>query len=487
MRRALRWIRNGVLLLVIAAFVLLYGQGQGGVAPGTVVEIDGEAVSRELFEAWRERHAQAFSELDGLEPDQLRELIDARTIGTLVQRLVLAREARALGFQVSNAALRRSMLNNPQYQNGGIYDPELVERSAAQLGFSTRQYLEEIRNDLLLQDFERLVSSPVRISKARVRAAIREGESTLRLRYAVAETADFQAEIKLAPEAVQEFLESHAEQIEAEYDRRRSEFQRPEQVVARHILFTGPDAMEQARRARARLAGGEGFADLALELSQDEATREQAGLLGAFPRGRMLPAFEEAAFALEQPGDISEPVETERGAHLILLEARQEAVSRGPADVTPELAHALLLEERAAEAARKAARELLGKLAEDEPFVAAAEASGLRIGLTSSFALSEPAVTELREVEGVIEAAHSLSLEHPHAQRVFSDADSFYVISLLERNEPDPQAVEDRVAAMSERLTEAARDNTAQVWLEHRRRELEESGELRVYPLYPGN
>lgn len=487
MSRGLRWIRNGVLLLVIAAFVLLYGQGQGGVAPGTVVELDGEAVSRDLYEAWRERHARAFSELDGLEPDQLRDLIDARTVGTLVQRLILAREARALGLQVPNSALRRSMQNNPQYQNGGIYDPELVERSAAQLGFSTRQYLEEIRNDLLLQDFERLVSSPVRISKAQVRAAIREGESTLRLRYAVAETADFQTGIQLAPEAVQEFLEGHAEQIEAEYDRRREEFQQPEQVVARHILFTGPDAMEQATQAKARLAGGEGFADLALELSQDEATREQAGLLGAFPRGRMLPAFEEAAFVLEKPGDISEPVETERGVHLILLEGRQEAVSRGPADVAPELAHARLLEERAAEAAKKAARELLDKLAKNEPFVAAAEASGLRVGLTSSFALNEPAVTELSEVEGVIEAAYSLSLEHPHAQNVFSDADSFYVISLLERNEPDAQAVEDRVAAMSERFTEAARENTTQVWLEHRRRELEESGELRVYPLYPVN
>lgn len=486
MSRGLKWIRNGVLGLVIAAFVLLYGQGQGGGGPGAVAEVGGEVISRDLFEIWRERHSRALSETQGLEPNQLRELIDSRTINSLVQRQILAQEAQALGLQVPNATLGRNNQISPQFQTGGTYDPELVEQAAARLGFSTRQYLEEIRMDLLLQDFERLVTSPVRLSEAQARTAIEEAETTLRLRYAVAEASDFRDGIELDPEDTKELLDRQTERIEAAYELRHDEFQKPEQAVARHILFTGPDALEQATIARERLEQGEGFADLAVELSQDAATRNQAGLLGAFPRGRMLPAFEEAAFALE-PGEISAPVETERGVHLILLEAREAAVSRSLEDVSPQIAHEFLLEERAIAAARDAAEGFLARLGEGERFVGAAEGSGLRIGVTALFRLVEPSVAELVGVEGALEAAHSLRTEEAYVPQVFRGGDSFFVISLLERNVPEPDTVDAQVEAVLEQLTQLARANTTQIWLEDRSRALEERGQLRIYPLYPGN
>jgi peptidyl-prolyl cis-trans isomerase D len=486
MSRGFKWIRNGALVLVIAAFVLLYGPGQGGVGQGNVAEVAGEVISRDIFEIWRERHARALSETRELEPNQLRNLIDSRTLNTLVQRHILAREAQALGLQVPNATLRRNSQVNPQFQTEGAYDPELVELAAARLGFSTRQYLEELRMDLLLQDFERLITSPVRLSEAQARAAIEEAETTLRLRYAVAEASAFRDGIELDPEATKEFLDTQTERIEAAYSLRRDEFRKPEQAVARHILFTGPDAQEQAATARERLDQGEGFADLALELSQDAATRDQAGFLGAFPRGRMLPAFEEAAFALE-PGEVSAPVETERGVHLILLEAREAAVSRSLENVAPQLAHEFLLEERAIAAARDAAEGFLARLGEGEPFVGAAEGSGLRVGVTALFRLVEPSVAELAGVEGALEAAHSLRTEEAYVPQVFRGGDSFYAISLLERNVPEPDTVDGQVEAVLEQLTQLTRANTTQIWLEDRSRALEERGQLRVYDLYPGN
>ncbi len=486
MSRGLKWIRNGVLFLVIAAFVFFYGQGTGNVGPGVVAKIDGVPISRDLFEIWRESITRSAPEVEGLDPTQQRDLIDARTMNSLLQRFILAHEAEKLGLQVPNAALRHSNQRNPRYFLEGRYDPELVELAAAQQGFSVREYLEELRIDLLVGDFERLVTSPVRVSDAQARASILEAETTLRLRFAVAEAESFREGLELAPEDVQEFLDAHPEEIQAGYESRDDEFQRSERVVARHILFTGPDAVEQATVARARLDAGEGFADLALELSQDDATRERAGLLGPFPRGRMLPAFEQAAFELEE-GQISDPVETERGAHLILVEAQIPAVSRSLEEVGPQLAHELLLDERASEAARAAAENLLARLELGEPFVAAADASALRVGTTSLFRLTEQAVPELQDVEGILAAAYALTEPEAFAPRPFSGGDSFYVISLLEREEPAGERIEAQLSIVREQLTDLARRNTVQLWLEASQRELNESGELHIYPLYPLN
>ncbi len=486
MSRGLKWIRNGALFLVIAAFVFLYGPGAGNVGPGVVAEVDGVPISRSLFEIWRESVARNAPEVEGLDPTRQRDLIDARTINSLVRRYILAHAAEELGLQVPNAALRHSNQRNPGFHLEGRYDPELVELTAAQQGFSTREYLEEIRMDRLIQDFERLITSPVRIAAAQARATILESETMLRLRFATATPAGSREGLELAPESVKEFLDTHPEEIQAEYESRDDEFQQPERVVARHILFTGSDALEQARAARARLDAGEGFADLALELSQDEATRERAGLLGAFPRGRMLPTFEEAAFAMEQ-GEISNPVETARGAHLILVEAKIPATSRSLEQAAPQLAHELLLEERAARAARATAHDLLARLELGEPFVAAAQANGLRVATTSLFRLTESAVPELREVEGILAAAYALTEPGTFAPRVFAGGSSFYVISLLEREEPGAELIEEQLPVVREQLTELARKSTVQLWLEARHRELNESGELRIYPLYPQN
>ena len=176
MSRGYKWIRNGALFLVIAAFVFLYGPGAGNVGPGVVAEIDGTPISRDLFEIWRESVGRSIRDVEGLDPTQQRDLIDASTMNSLVQRFILAHEAEGLGLQVPNAALRNSNRRNPRYFLDGRYDPELVELAAAQQGFSIRAYLEELRMDLLVQDFERLVTSSVRVSDARHGRSIRFGE-----------------------------------------------------------------------------------------------------------------------------------------------------------------------------------------------------------------------------------------------------------------------------------------------------------------------
>jgi peptidyl-prolyl cis-trans isomerase C len=111
-------------------------------------------------------------------------------------------------------------------------------------------------------------------------------------------------------------------------------FKSPEMVRARHILIKveqgASDEDKKKGKAKAdevleKLKKGEDFVKLAAETSDDPGTKTKGGDLDFFSKGTMIPAFEEAAFALK-PGELSNVVETEYGYHIIKLEEKKEAV-----------------------------------------------------------------------------------------------------------------------------------------------------------------
>ena len=149
------------------------------------------------------------------------------------------------------------------------------------------------------------------------------------------------------------------------YEAHKAEF---EQVHARHILIrmqgsavpikpgqkdlTEAEALAKAQDLRKRIQAGEEFAGLARQESDDTGSGASGGDLGFFRRGQMVPAFEQAAFAL-QPGELSEPVKSQFGYHLIKVEAKE---SKSFDEVRPELERRMRPEQ-----AQKTAEELQKK------------------------------------------------------------------------------------------------------------------------------
>lgn len=104
------------------------------------------------------------------------------------------------------------------------------------------------------------------------------------------------------------------------YNKNQDKFKKGEEVKASHILV---DTEKEAKDILARLKKGGDFSKLAMALSKDKGSAAKGGDLGFFTRGRMVPEFEEAVFSLK-PGDISAPLKTQFGYHVIKVIERKE-------------------------------------------------------------------------------------------------------------------------------------------------------------------
>jgi peptidyl-prolyl cis-trans isomerase C len=104
------------------------------------------------------------------------------------------------------------------------------------------------------------------------------------------------------------------------YEDKVKQLKPEEEVQARHILVASED---EAKKLIVRIEAGEDFAQLAKENSGDAGSKEQGGMLGYFGKGQMVPQFEEAAFGLKK-GEVSKPVQSQFGWHVIKVEDRRQ-------------------------------------------------------------------------------------------------------------------------------------------------------------------
>ncbi len=113
----------------------------------------------------------------------------------------------------------------------------------------------------------------------------------------------------------------------------------PAQTHARHILIEGDSeaSKAEAQKLLAQIRGGASFEELAKAHSQDKGSAVRGGDLGTFPEGKMVPEFDAALKELKNPGDISEPVKTKFGWHLIELVERTAAHQRSFDEVKNQL------------------------------------------------------------------------------------------------------------------------------------------------------
>lgn len=206
---------------------------------------------------------------------------------------------------------------NPAQREQALAQPDAVKRMAGTILY-WRKIAREAEAASVADD--PLVAAQLRISNERLL-----GELYL-----------LKADLESVPTAQIEGL------ARAEYNAHPERFAAQEQVRASHILVSvnnrkPEDVQARLAEVKAELDAGKPFAEVAARLSDDPVSAQRGGDLGSFGRGRMVAPFEEAAFRLSSPGDISPPVRTQFGWHIIRLEERSSGGVRSFEEIRPQL------------------------------------------------------------------------------------------------------------------------------------------------------
>lgn len=208
--------------------------------------------------------------------------------------------------------------------NGSEITREDLNRFMMQLGNNAARYANPEGEKVLIQE---LVHQELFLSEALEKEMEKETEFV--------ELMESEKKQILKQYAVRKCLAEAAvsdEEVKAHYDANLEEFKKPEQVKASHILV---DTEESAKAILDEIKAGKSFAEAALENSKCPS-KDRGGDLGFFGRGQMVPEFEVAAFAMNV-GDISEPVGTQFGFHLIELTGKEEGGYYGYDEVSFDL------------------------------------------------------------------------------------------------------------------------------------------------------
>jgi peptidyl-prolyl cis-trans isomerase D len=483
-----------VIVGVGAVFVLYLGIGggfRGGGGADTVVDVDGRRYTardvyrlRQNWEAERRRESG-----DAYDPEKMGELLDEMAASTLMRMALLAREAEQLGLRASDEEIRDYLRRIPGAvdESGRLNQATITDHAERQFG-SVRGFQEALRDELLIQKIGRLLSGSVAVSEEEAREALRHRREEVRIAFVRLDASRPVEDLEVSEADLEAFLSTDAERVRTAYDERSAEYDRPEQVRARHILVRLPEdadadteaaARERIEAIAKRIREGADFVDVALEVSEDPGSKEQGGDLGFFPRGRMVKPFEDAAFALE-PGMISEVIRTTHGLHLIRVEERKAATVVPFEEARDEIARDLIRSDHAVETARGRAEELAAAVREGRTLVEAAREAGLTLERTELIRRRPDGhVPGLGAVPELLTAAFALTEERPSSARIFPLRDSqFVLIQLLERSNPSAEELDPLLEEERKRLVTERRAQLEQLWIADRRDALAERGRL---------
>lgn len=486
--------------IIVFVFIFTFGQWGGGDVSGNLpmaATVNGRVISEAMFNVAYSRQYQnnQLIRRGYTVEDAKRDGLKEKVLEDLISRELLAQLAEQRGLVVTDDEVVR-YVKTQFFGPDKPFDREEYKRIVNGYFQTTEaRFEQQVRRDILAERMENLIASSLHVTQQELEAEFDNRNNRASLEVVRVDPLYFKNIPAPSEAELSAWAEQNAAKIEQHYNDHITRYRKEKEVRARHILVKvdkdAPAADKEAAKqkllaAKARIEGGEDFAKVASEVSEDPGSKDNGGDLGFFGKGRMVPPFEEAAFALEV-GKLSDAVETSHGFHLIKVEEIKEPEVTELAAVRLDIARQLQREEAQAEKARAVAQkaleglkagkgveelgieglELPDQLATTDP--TQRDPFAPRVELTGWFAKNARYVPRVGVSPELAEAAFLLTEEAPVADQVFEVSNRFFVVRLKERERPDPTKLETDKDAIKQSLLRARQAAAVEKFLEELR------------------
>lgn len=377
------WMIKVILFAIVVVFVF-WGVGSFTSRNQTqVADVNGEIIS---VETYRQAYYQLMDNFRRLYGDQLNDDLlkmlqpGQQALDNLISRILMLQESDRLGIDVNEQELADAIQAISAFQNNGAFDYQRYQQLLSLNKMTTEQFEQTQLQDLRIGKLQSLITSAVTISDEESRQWYEWNNAEVNLDYVVFAAEKYsdvtptqqqlekyfeqnvnkyrtEPQVKVRylyfdPKAYQEGVQVTDEDVAEYYQQNAREFKTEKTVQARHILFKvdeGSDpAVDEEKKALATKVAemaksGKSFEQLAKQYSEGP-TRDRGGFLGTFKRDAMVQPFAATAFSMNA-GDISEPVRTRFGWHVIKVEKVNEASTESLKDATPGIRNKLRLKQ----------------------------------------------------------------------------------------------------------------------------------------------
>jgi peptidyl-prolyl cis-trans isomerase D len=490
------WIIKFILGAVILAFIPFgYGiyQDRRDVKIATV---NGDPVSYEEFNRQYNNLVEQVRRNFGgsLNEETIKGLrLKEQALNQLIDQKLMLDEAANLGISVSDQELAESIAKIEAFQTAGVFDPKRYEYVLSRLRLTQDAFEADQKRAMLVDKMSKFVAANVKVSDAETLDWYKWNNASVDLRF-VKFPANHYQDISPTEDEVKSFFEAHKENYKTDvelnaryvlidpkaytdrvslteedlrtyYDNNPDEFYTPKTVKARHILIkVDPQAdeknVEQARQKALEILKlareGRDFAELAKQYSEGP-TAANGGDLGVFRKDAMVKPFAEQAFAMKA-GDISEPVQTRFGWHIIKVEKVNEATTTSFEAARDDIRRKLT-DGRAKALAYETAETIYDNSFQGDDLVQNAADQQLAITETGFFTQKGP----IKGIEdGAKFAAAAFALPVMDVSPIQELSDGYVILQVTDKKDsqiPDLQAVAPRVRAdlIKEKQNEKAR------------------------------
>jgi peptidyl-prolyl cis-trans isomerase D len=362
----LKWILWFVVFLFVFFIFVDWGTGRArsrGLA-GLAARVGNVSISEGQFLKEMRSTEERYRSMYGDKYEAIRNQLDlaSMTLQSMVDRYLLMDVAQRMGLRVTDQELLNKIMSFPVFKrsDGSFVGQDMYARILRANQSTPEEFEDSLRQELLLAKLQGILGAGIIIPESEVEKEYRRENETVSFEVLYVPATREPAGITVSDAEAKAYYEAHQDrfshpkqwqlhyllvddakvrhtmgvsdaQIAEYYGSHKQEFEQPEEVHVRHILIRPKtedeagwnDALKRAREVYAKaVAPGADFAALAKEYSEDPGSKSSGGDLGWFSRGRMVKEFEDAAFALK-PGEVSEPVKSKFGYHILKLEGKR--------------------------------------------------------------------------------------------------------------------------------------------------------------------